>query len=174
MSLKILGRWKNWSDHMGHTWSGIHEDVHDKHPIREPKGPKTSPAQDTRKRKRSHSPRKTADSDQGQNHLVDKALRDERPTKATAQPSNNATNEDHHLSDSEDDANDLPAVPAELSDSERRLILIRKVARKWWRLTGLKGHPAMCDEQGEEFGAHWTRAICPRVEGRITIINAPA
>ena len=76
-----------------------------------------------------------------------------------------------HDSDSEDDHGDLPPVPTDLSETERKLLIMRKLMRKWWRLAGMKGHPNMCSEVGEEFGVHWARGIAPQLEGRITIIN---
>jgi hypothetical protein len=46
--------------------------------------------------------------------------------------------------------------------------------RKWWRLTGLKGHPAMCEEVGDDFGVSWTKGVAPRVEGRIRCLGVEA
>ncbi|KAL2419839.1 hypothetical protein ABEF95_006303 [Exophiala dermatitidis] len=58
--------------------------------------------------------------------------------------------------------------------SERELQIIRKVIRKWWRLAGLKGQPKCCDSMtDDEFQVDWTRAIAPRIEGRIKITNIP-
>ncbi|EHY57146.1 hypothetical protein HRR80_009175 [Exophiala dermatitidis] len=57
--------------------------------------------------------------------------------------------------------------------SERELQIIRKVIRKWWRLAGLKGQPRCCDNMtDEEFQVDWTKAIAPRIEGRIKITNS--
>ncbi|KAK3117242.1 hypothetical protein LTR53_001577 [Teratosphaeriaceae sp. CCFEE 6253] len=39
MSLRILGRWKGWSADMGRHWRGIHEELHELHPVREPLRP---------------------------------------------------------------------------------------------------------------------------------------
>ncbi|KAK5052156.1 hypothetical protein LTR84_002960 [Exophiala bonariae] len=59
--------------------------------------------------------------------------------------------------------------------SEHELQIIRRVMRKWWRLAGLKGAPKCCDSISEgEFMVDWTRAIAPRLEGRIKITGKKA
>ena len=45
-----------------------------------------------------------------------------------------------------------------LEQHEHELSIIRRVMRKWRRLSGLKGAPGTCDDMGEgEFTANWTR-----------------
>lgn len=172
MSLKILGRWRGWSANMGRHWKGVHEELHEVHPVREPLKPgDTVPGQKTEGT--------TSGNGNGMPSLVGQALR-----KDTPQPSHHANDDHlHHHSDSEDDSTpraDLPAVPSgpdahqEMIERERELVVIRKVMRKWWRLAGLKGHPSLCDEHGDEFGVHWTKGICPRLEGRIRMIGNEA
>ncbi|EXJ83858.1 hypothetical protein A1O1_07486 [Capronia coronata CBS 617.96] len=73
------------------------------------------------------------------------------------------------LDDSEDEGDHRVRNPQH-DKNERDMQLIRKVVRKWWRLTGLKGQPRCCDKMDdEEFQVDWTRAIAPRLEGRIKI-----
>lgn len=49
-------------------------------------------------------------------------------------------------------------VSQKVSEDERRLVLMRKVMRKWWRLAGLRGSPALCDKLDEgEFQVSWTK-----------------
>jgi 5'-nucleotidase len=56
--------------------------------------------------------------------------------------------------------------------SDRRLATVRKVVKKWRRLAGLKNDTAVCDAMGEgEFKISWTKAIAPRLEGRIRIVG---
>ena len=41
---------------------------------------------------------------------------------------------------------------------DRELVIIRRVMRKWRRLSGIKDDPCACDGLGEgEFTANWTR-----------------
>lgn len=152
MSLKVLGRWKNWGAHMGRHWGGVHGELHDVHPVREPLKPGDAVPDGAQPM--------TKDT-QKVPSLVGKAQHSHDHADGEA------------ASDSEDDEHlraDLPAVPTDVSENERKLVIMRRVMRKWWRLAGLKGHPNLCEEAGEEFGVHWTRGIAPRVEGRMKCI----
>lgn len=174
MSLKVLGRWKNWSRHLGAHWGGVQEGLHSVHPVREPvRAGSPEHERVVKARKVTHdyaSSSMDSDPTKRSKALTAKAQNTGIPASDPA--------EVEGTSDSEDDDStpraDLPAVPGTTpSESERKLILARKVVRKWWRLAGLKGHPAMCaDEVGcEEFGVLWTRGIAPRVEGRIRVVG---
>ncbi|QDS72986.1 hypothetical protein FKW77_008857 [Venturia effusa] len=76
-------------------------------------------------------------------------------------------------SDSEDDdgaALRVGAVQQEALEEDRKADIIRRVMKKWWRLAGLQHRPGLADT--EEFNTvHWTRAIAPRLEGRINMVG---
>ncbi|KAK4540460.1 hypothetical protein LTR36_009206 [Oleoguttula mirabilis] len=172
MSLKILGRWKKWGPGMAQHWGGVHEGLHDVHPVREP----VVPGESGRRVEDAKQARDDDDDDDDEGRevpgLVGKAQRQD------GHRIKEAGDEETHLleySDSEDEEShraDLPAVGTRHTRRERELVIMRKVMRKWWRLAGLAGHPSMCEEVGEEFGVHWTKGICPRVEGRIRMVGA--
>jgi 5'-nucleotidase len=72
--------------------------------------------------------------------------------------------------DADEDEDDGPmyddSVPIRFSEREKEVV--RRVMRKWWRVAGLKNEPNMCDELDiKEFAVNWTKAIAPRLEGRI-------
>lgn len=71
--------------------------------------------------------------------------------------------------DSEEDSSASATSPTDANESERRLGIMRKVMRKWWRLAGLHGHPSIAHENLGEFDVEWPRGIAPRLEGRIKI-----
>lgn len=158
MSLKVLGRWRNWTRQMGEHWEGIHRELHEKHPSRAPQakaGPDGEPADHAPKARVATSSSRTTHGRNGHHR---------------AKP-----NDSFDLSNSEDESLDHSALPSSkhrAKQEERRLVLARKAARKWWRLAGLSGHPALVEEAGEVFGAYWTRAVAPKVEGRIRQIVA--
>jgi 5'-nucleotidase len=60
-----------------------------------------------------------------------------------------------------DESEGVTEVKVEDTESARRekeLVTMRRVIKKWWRLAGLKGHPQLCDEQGDgEFMVNWTK-----------------
>lgn len=56
--------------------------------------------------------------------------------------------------------------------NEAELGVVRKAMKKWWRLAGLKGQPKCADELDTgELRVDWTKAIAPRVEGRIVEVG---
>ncbi|KXL48326.1 hypothetical protein M433DRAFT_156197 [Acidomyces richmondensis BFW] len=164
MSLKVLGRWKNWGAHLGQHWDGIHDGLHELHPVRDPV-PQKKPENIVVFRPDANGHPVTSLA--GEMEVSDPLLKDMGFRAAKAQ---------HVHSDSEESGNtnriDLPAISANQSQRERELVIIRKVVRKWWRLAGLPGHPSTCDAKNDEFGVHWTKGICPRVEGRIRIVGS--
>ena len=139
MSLKILGMWKHWGDHMHRHWQGVHAGLHETHPVVEPStngeseydvAGKAFPLQERKAN--------VADAEEMDDHAV--------------------ANIHHHLDESDDEEDLHPHTIACAQIREREMYLIRKVIRKWFRLAGLKGHPSCCDSLGEgEFKVDWTR-----------------
>ncbi|KAI9690082.1 MAG: hypothetical protein M1820_010021 [Bogoriella megaspora] len=159
MSLKVLGRWRRWGANIGRHWGGVHEALHQTHPVREPKVPGKDSEEDAQ-----NTSGKSHNSPSGKNaetmpSLVGKAQRsDQMPVRKKARTEATSNGVDvHDLSDSEDDSTDIKPVPTEVSQREHELVIMRKVTRKWWRLAGLKGHPNLCDEQDDASGVHWTK-----------------
>ena len=80
--------------------------------------------------------------------------------------------EDTEDPDADEDEDDGPVFDADqaapITFTDKQVEMIRRVMRKWWRVAGLKGNPVPCDELGGgEFQVNWTKAIAPRLEGRI-------
>jgi hypothetical protein len=91
-------------------------------------------------------------------------------TREAPSPSGSDT-EDPDEDENEDDGPMYDShVPIQFN--ERQIEVIRKVMRKWRRLAGLKGAPSTVDELGDgEFKVNWTKAIAPRLEGRINEVG---
>jgi 5'-nucleotidase len=47
LSLKVLGKWKLWGPSLTRTWKAVHEEIHDIHPVFDPKPPPQHFHQDT-------------------------------------------------------------------------------------------------------------------------------
>ena len=142
---------------MGKHWDGVKKGLHAVHPVK--KASKSPTA----------SEKNASQEEDGKNalpSLVGKA----QTSAVDADEQQDALDP----SDSEDEVeagNDSNTSP-EFSEAEKKLVLARKVVRKWWRLAGLKGHPALCDgEAGEDFSVPWTKGVAPRVEGRIRCLG---
>ncbi|KIV77353.1 hypothetical protein PV11_09153 [Exophiala sideris] len=136
MSLKIIGKWKHWGKSLSRHWNGVHEDLHETHPVVEP----------------------------NRKALQNGSLKTKRRKSVMTT----------HL-DNSDDEIDHPVEVHEEEWSERELRIIQQVMRKWRRLAGLKEHAGCCDSMSEdEFQVDWTRAIAPRLEGRIRMTKPEA
>ena len=82
------------------------------------------------------------------------------------------------VSDSDSDSNDgaddddarAAAVAASLDAIDHEMQIMRRVFGKWARLAGVECK--VVDELKEgEFEVDWTRAIAPRIEGRIICVG---
>lgn len=169
MSLKALGKWKKWGEQMNQHWDKVHEGMHVVQPVREARASTKDTSQ--------------AVSPQEEQLQLERNRRASLVTRAQHQTQDAAEQRaSRHRrvasdlsSGSEDD--DDSHTAGETSDGptqERRLILMRKVMRKWWRLAGMKHNPNMVEQKGEDFGVLWTKGVCPKVEGRIVIVGAVA
>lgn len=73
-------------------------------------------------------------------------------------PNRKSANDTPLNEEEEDHEGEVECVPEHVEEHERQLEIMRKVMRKWWRLTGLEGHPGLCDEMEEdEFTVNWTK-----------------
>ncbi|KAK7182679.1 hypothetical protein DPSP01_009636 [Paraphaeosphaeria sporulosa] len=138
MSLKVLGKWKNWAPDMTDKFSKVQLSLQRKHTFHDPAASPTSPTT------RSNI-----------------AIPPSQKHHDGAQEDPDTDDEDYEYDDSE-----------LIRFNEHELALLRRAMRKWWRLAGLKSPPKCADEVGkEELRVDWTRAIAPRIEGRIKEIN---
>ena len=154
MSLRVMGRWKRWSEHLGHHWGEVHEGVCASRRVVEDGG----------------EGKGDGGSGGGGVTKEDGVLGQRKGRERRRQQEKDKQGADHPgLSDSEDDEAHVPAVSPVSDRRERELDIMRRVTRKWWRLAGIKGHPGLCD--AEELGVHWAKSIAPRVEGRIKILG---
>jgi 2',3'-cyclic-nucleotide 2'-phosphodiesterase (5'-nucleotidase family) len=173
MGLKTLGRWRKWSEQMGKHWDKVHGGMQET--SSRPDGGSVEGSPVEAKRPNGGGWTEEAKKQQDRDHrasLVGRAQHiaapagDQRARKHRRLASNLS-------SDSEEDEESSAATAPSPHDpaEERRLHLMRKVMRKWWRLAGLKGNPNMVERKGEDFGVLWTKGICPVVEGRIVILG---
>jgi 5'-nucleotidase len=153
MSLKVLGKWKHWGRSMDRKFIDIQTDMQSKHGYYAP-----SPTSPKAASKLPYRPKPTETTPRD----------DDDPSGEAAEPPKpkNFGLEDNSNEDDDDGANydDSKPIQFSLKDTET----IRRVMRKWWRVSKLKGVPKLCDELREgEFQVNWTKAVAPRLEGRI-------
>ncbi|KAI9683780.1 MAG: hypothetical protein M1822_005970 [Bathelium mastoideum] len=161
MSLKVLCQWHRVEASMRRHWSGVHDELHQVHPVRDPANARKSQPQD-----RSRSTQQN-----GHINGNDRISTGTNGTEVVQSSDGKTTMEEkpraYYHSDSGEDFSDPKPVPTEATERDRELTIMRRVIHKWWRLAGLPGHPRLCDELEEEFCVNWTKSISPRLEGRI-------
>ncbi|KAF1969596.1 ser/Thr protein phosphatase family protein [Bimuria novae-zelandiae CBS 107.79] len=141
MSLKILGKWKNWAPAMTKKFTNIQSSLQQTHDFHEPTSSTNASGP---------CPRRSSI-----------AIPSSEQHHEGAQGDPDTDDEDYEYDDSE-----------LIKFNEYELGLLRRAMRKWWRLAGLKSTPKCADEVGkEELRVDWTRAIAPRIEGRIKEVN---
>jgi 5'-nucleotidase len=152
MSLKVLGRWKRMGQSLNNRFLSIQTNLQNNH----------------KHTFHDASPTKLDSAGPPQSPSIDRVVRSTGPDH---------TNNGSVDPDSDEDEDDGPmyddSVPIRFD--ERQVEMIRRVMRKWWRLAGLKHSPNLCDELGgKEFVVNWTKAIAPRLEGRIKEVGVKA
>ncbi|PVI00350.1 Metallo-dependent phosphatase [Periconia macrospinosa] len=140
MSLKVLGKWKHWGPSMDKKFTNIQTSLQRTHTFHD-----ASPTDTKAPPLLRHA---------SISKVLDQHKRDESPGSD---------------SEADPDTDEEDVVGGELIRFNlAELTIVRKVMKKWWRLAGLKGTPKCADELGtEELKVDWTKAVAPRVEGRI-------
>ncbi|KAJ4289351.1 hypothetical protein N0V88_007102 [Collariella sp. IMI 366227] len=162
MSLTVLAKWKRWGPSLDRHWSKVADGVAKSHPIIGDRKPSVSAPT-------SHTRTKSKGTLNGskRNGWADWTPTRIRQRRSSVGPMLGPA-EDESDSDSGDDAE---AARQKSRDLDKQLAVTRRVFEKWCRLAGVKGKT--CDElPEEECEVGWTRAIAPRVEGRIKMVTA--
>lgn len=154
MALKVLDRWHLLGPSMDQHWGRVISGVAASHPNMEP----SQQQQQRRDSAAVGSPGPDADNHGWENWTASR-IRDRRSSVTPL------------MDDAEDSAPEAEAGEGDVRRVDSELRIMRKVFRKWCRIA--KVHAA-CGENlmEEEFTCGWTKAIAPRLEGRIQIVTA--
>ncbi|KAM0809195.1 putative Flagellar associated protein [Seiridium cardinale] len=145
LSLRVMGQWKNWGNAINRHWKAVTTKVSEKHPHFKPTPTATpvTPSASKGHDWESWSP---------------KNIRSRRASVMRREEE----------SDSEDDEDVEAEKDVEAVDKE--LQIMRRVFGKWTRLAGVDCKAG--DELHEtDFEIGWTKAIAPKIEGRITQVG---
>jgi 5'-nucleotidase len=149
ISLRVLGKWKQWSPSLDSHFSAVNKRLHRRHSVVEPHA--------------STKTEKAAEAVKGKVKSLVSHLHETRASSGADTPLNEESDEDN---------DSRAAVGASSYQRDHEKDIARRVLHKWFRLAGLQGSPAMCDAmKEEEFKEKWTRAIAPRLEGRIKMVQ---
>ncbi|KAI0473198.1 Metallo-dependent phosphatase [Xylariaceae sp. FL0804] len=169
MSLKVMGRWKHWGRNMGRHWSSVTSKLGAAHPHYEPTAtPTATPV----------SPNPTRTHAPGWDGWTPQKIRER---KASVVPADESDSEDDDGDGDGDGQGRQAAAHAHAAEAQaeakgdvealdHEMHVMRRVFQKWARLAGLECRAG--DElRRDEFDVDWTRAIAPRVEGRIVCVG---
>jgi len=162
MALKVMDTWKNWTPTLEQHWDNVVSSVDCHHPHHQP-----SPTSERKEHSWSSPPSSPSPSGWG-NWTADKI----RERRSSVLPL--SEHDDDDSEDNEDgDTHESPQAAKDKRDvrtMDRELFVMRKVFRKWCRRTGIEAR--LGDELKEgEYAADWTKAIAPRLEGRIRMVE---
>lgn len=147
LSLRVMGQWKNWGNAINRHWNEVSSKVSASHPCFQPT-PQATPI--TPSATKSH------------------AWDNWTPDKVRARRGSLYLRREE--SDSEGDEDEDEEAEKDVEGVEKELQTMRRVFRKWARLAGVECK--VCEELNEsDFEVDWTKAIAPRIEGRITQIG---
>ncbi|KAI1501320.1 flagellar associated protein [Biscogniauxia marginata] len=149
MSLRVMGQWKYWGKNIGRHWDQVANKVGVDHTQYNPT-PGPPPATPTT---RTNLP--------GWDNWTPEKIRQRR---ASAMPIDESDSEDEEEASQEsEDAQEIETIDKEMQ-------IMQRVFTKWARLAGVECQVA--DElKAGDFEVDWTKAIAPRVEGRIVCVG---
>ncbi|KAI1087516.1 Metallo-dependent phosphatase [Rostrohypoxylon terebratum] len=148
MSLRVMGQWKYWGNSMGRHWNHVTSKVNESHTHHDPT---TSPA----------SPSTPAEAS-GWDNWTPQKIRERKSSIVRADESDDEDNEKSY------DKKQEPIPEIEAIDKEMQIM--RRVFAKWARIAHVESGLGEELKDGE-FEVDWTRAIAPRIEGRIICVG---
>ncbi|KAI5925195.1 flagellar associated protein [Camillea tinctor] len=146
MSLRVMGQWKYWGNNIGRHWNEVATKVSADHVQYDPTANPTPV-----------TPTSRPDLSGWENWSPERI----RQRKASAMPIDD--------SDSEEE-DDVVQENQEIEEIDREMQIMRRVFTKWARIAGVECQVADDLKMGE-FEVDWTKAIAPRVEGRIICVG---
>ncbi|OTB00986.1 hypothetical protein M426DRAFT_323880 [Hypoxylon sp. CI-4A] len=148
MSLRVVGQWKYWGKNMGRHWDHVTSQVNANHTQHDPITT-SSPVSPTRRTKTS-----------GWDNWTAQKIR-ERKTWASSVDE----------TDGEEDSGSVEkAHVGDVEKIDREMQIMRRVFAKWARIAGVESQVGEELKDGE-IEVDWTRAIAPKVEGRIICVG---
>ncbi|KAI1290600.1 Metallo-dependent phosphatase-like protein [Xylaria venustula] len=167
MSLKVVGQWRHWGASISRHWDGVQSKVRENHPHYSATSPSSSPTT-TRRRDPSQN--------SGWDAWKPERIRERRCSVSRPIDESDSEGEDDSMSKRKDentrrkDSKESKEENA-IDTLDEEMQTMRRVFGKWARIAGVKSKCA--DElRADEFEVDWTRAIAPRVEGRIVRVGA--
>ncbi|KAI0012584.1 Metallo-dependent phosphatase [Xylariaceae sp. FL0662B] len=155
MSLRVVGQWKYWGNSLGKYWTDVAGKVgasHAHHGSTTSPTPGSSPVTPTRQRSRTA----------GWDDWTPQKIRERKAGAGQVDESDSDNDEGEKRGDR--------GNVDEIEQIDREMQIMRRVFGKWARIA--KVECQVGDELKEgEFEVDWTKAIAPRIEGRIVCVG---
>ncbi|VBB76603.1 Putative 5'-nucleotidase precursor [Podospora comata] len=163
MALTVMNKWARWGPSLARHWDKVVQETSSSCP--------TLPASPTETRQpgdgRKHGDT-TNNSHKGWDYFTPAKLRERR---SSVSPLVGHAEDDS----SDEESPDEDVHRTEVRDTDRELRVMRKFFRKWCRIAGVDDGKdcveGLKDSEGE---VSWTRAIKPKLEGRIVMVASQA
>lgn len=164
MSIKVLERWAYLGESMNRHWDNVVSNVTKSHPCIAPK--KASPPSPTTETPTTPVSAKTGK--HGWDHFSPKNIRERRSSVGPLTERDTDVGRDD--SSPSPEPRSLEGIVEEGDDEERELSIMRKIFRRWCRKAGVRAQ-AGDGLEDDEVDCDWTKAIAPKLEGRICMIG---
>ncbi|KAK8073255.1 hypothetical protein PG994_004154 [Apiospora phragmitis] len=163
LSLRVMGKWKNWGNAINRHWDNVSSKVSTSHPHIAP------PVGQHQQQQQQHRPTSSASAASNNKQQRERGWDNWTPEKLRSRRASVGMREEEET-DTETDGGDHAAEQHEVEDIDKELQIMRRVVRKWSRVAGVQCRVG--DELKEgEFEIDWTKAIAPRIEGRIVMVG---
>ncbi|KAK4156079.1 Metallo-dependent phosphatase-like protein [Chaetomidium leptoderma] len=161
MSRTVMAKWKGWEPSLDQHWSKVEDNIAKSHPtIGNP--PASAPVSPTKARPARSGP------DGGKEHGWAEWTPSRIRQRRSSVPPMVGVAEDE--SDDSDSGEELETACQKARALDRELAVMRRFFHRWCRVAGVNGNT--CDDLTEgECEVAWTKAIAPRVEGRIQMVT---
>ncbi|KAI2464021.1 Metallo-dependent phosphatase [Annulohypoxylon bovei var. microspora] len=150
MSLRVMGQWKYWGNNMGRHWNSVTSKVNETHAHHDPTA---SPVSPTTRTKAS-----------GWDNWTPQKIRERKASIVRADESDDEDEDEDKSYDTKG------GFIGEIEAIDREMQVMRRVFAKWARIAKVESRLGEELKDGE-FEVDWTRAIAPRVEGRIICVG---
>ncbi|KAK4161367.1 Metallo-dependent phosphatase-like protein [Cladorrhinum sp. PSN259] len=175
MALTVTHKWSLWGPSLERHWGRVIESTSQSNPVL-PASP-TSPSES----KKFFPPLDSAVEEEavedaspyfsGWQNFTPAMLRSRRSSVSHVEE-DNSTESDDDTSAADEIKKRKELALQESRKVDRELAIMRRVFRKWCRLAGVDDDRACDPLTGGDAGVDWTRAIAPRVEGRIIMVSS--
>lgn len=180
MSLRVLNRWTHLGPHMAQHWHKVASSVAECHPTLDPtaspSGPVAAGTANSNNDNKTTAPSSSSSSSWA--HFHPATMRARRasvgPLSEHETDMDGASPPARALEGLREEEEEGGQGAGDDAAEERELAVMRRVFRRWCRRAGVHASAAVDPLDEGEMDCDWTRAVAPKVEGRIVMLGEGA